>query len=161
MKIAVDKVVEIDYVLTVDGVIVDQSEEGHPLPYLHGAQNIIVGLEKSLEGKQVGDSFSVTVSPEEGYGEYDADNIQQLSRADFEDDIEVGETYYAENADGSVIPFRVTSLEDDEVSVDFNSDLAGKTLHFQVTVRTIRDATPEELQHGHVHGEDMDEEDEE
>ncbi len=154
MKIAENAVVDIDYVLTVDGEVVDESEEGQPLSYLHGANNIIPGLENALSGKSEGDSLEVTVSPEDGYGEYDPENVQELSKDDFEDEIEEGETYYAESSDGSILPFKVTKIEGDHIVADFNPELAGKTLHFQVTVRGVRTATPEELEHGHAHGED-------
>ncbi|GGS19704.1 FKBP-type peptidyl-prolyl cis-trans isomerase [Deinococcus knuensis] len=151
MNITQDKVVELDYKLTVNGEIVDQSEAGEPLVYLHGHHNIIEGLEKKLEGKAAGDSFQVTVQPEQGYGPRDEENVEDLSREDFEDDIEVGQTYYAQAEDGSVIPFTVMAVEGDVVKVDFNPPLAGMVLDFDVTVLAVRDATPEELEHGHAH----------
>ena len=151
MNITQDKVVELDYKLTVNGEIVDQSETGEPLVYLHGHSNIIPGLESALEGKAAGESLQVTVQPEEGYGPRDEDNIEDLSRDDFEDDIEVGETYYAQAEDGSVLPFTVLKVEGDAVQVDFNHPMAGMVLDFDVTVLAVRDATPEELEHGHAH----------
>lgn len=151
MKITQDKVVDIEYVLKVNGEVVDQSEPGEPLSYLQGHNNIIPGLERALEGKEPGDSLSVTVQPEDGYGERDEDNVQELPREDFEDDIEVGAQYFAQSEDGSVTPFTVVGLEGDLVTVDFNPPLAGETLDFQVTVKNVRDATPEELEHGHAH----------
>ncbi|MCD0165755.1 peptidylprolyl isomerase [Deinococcus sp. 12RED42] len=151
MNITQDKVVELDYKLTVNGEIVDQSEPGEPLVYLHGHSNIIPGLESALEGKATGDSLQVTVQPEEGYGPRDEDNIEDLSRDDFEDDIEVGETYYAQAEDGSVLPFTVMNVDGDTVQVDFNHPMAGMVLDFDVTVLAVRDATPEELEHGHAH----------
>lgn len=160
MKVTNDKVVEIEYILRVDGEVVDQSEEGEPLVYLHGHNNIIPGLERALDGKQVGDSFQVTVPPEEGYGERDEENVQVLPREDFEDDVEVGASYFAQSEDGSITPLTVVEVMSDGVRVDFNPPLAGETLDFQVTVRGIRDAAPEEIEHGHVHGDDMDEDEE-
>lgn len=151
MKITQDKVVDIEYVLKVQGEVVDQSEPGEPLTYLQGHNNIIPGLERALEGKEPGDSLSVTVQPEDGYGERDEDNVQELPREDFEDDIEVGAQYFAQSEDGSVTPFTVVGLQGEMVTVDFNPPLAGETLDFQVTVRSVRDATPEELEHGHAH----------
>ncbi|WP_034386850.1 peptidylprolyl isomerase [Deinococcus sp. YIM 77859] len=151
MNITQDKVVEIDYVLKVDGEVVDRSEPGEPLVYLHGHNNIIPGLERALEGKKAGDSLHVTVQPEEGYGERDEDNVDELDRADFDDEVEVGATYYAQAEDGSVLPFTVVGIEGDRVQVDFNPPLAGQVLNFDVTVRHVRDATPEELEHGHAH----------
>ncbi|MPY67288.1 peptidylprolyl isomerase [Deinococcus sp. SDU3-2] len=151
MNITQDKVVEIDYVLKVDGEVVDASEGGEPLTYLHGHNNIIPGLERALEGKRSGDSLHVTVQPEDGYGARDEDNVETLDREDFEDDIEVGATYYAQAEDGSVLPFTVLAVDGDTVQVDFNAPLAGKVLDFDVTVKAVRDATSEELEHGHAH----------
>lgn len=120
MNITQDKVVELDYVLKVDGEVVDQSEAGEPLTYLHGHSNIIPGLERALEGKKAGDSLHVTVQPEDGYGERDEDNVEDLDRADFDDEVEVGATYYAQAEDGSVLPFTVVDVDGDTVKVDFN-----------------------------------------
>ncbi len=161
MKIAQDKVVSIEYILKVEGKVEDQSEPGDPLVYLHGHNNIIPGLEDQLGGHEVGDKLNVTVSPEDGYGERDDENVQVLPRADFDDDIEVGASYFAQSDDGSVNPFTVVSVSGDDVTVDFNPPLAGKTLNFEATVLEVRDATAEELEHGHPHGEGMhDDEDE-
>ncbi|GGB54625.1 FKBP-type peptidyl-prolyl cis-trans isomerase [Deinococcus soli (ex Cha et al. 2016)] len=151
MNITQDKVVELDYTLTVNGEVIDQSEPGEPLVYLQGHSNIIPGLERALEGKAVGDELQVTVQPEDGYGERDEENVEELSREDFEDDIEVGATYYAQAEDGSVIPFTVMDVSGDTVKVDFNPPLAGMVLNFAVKVLNVRDATPEELDHGHAH----------
>jgi FKBP-type peptidyl-prolyl cis-trans isomerase SlyD len=159
MKITSDKVVELEYVLRVGGEVVDQSEPGEPLVYLHGHNNIIPGLERALEGKSVGDSMSVTVPPEEGYGERDEENVQVLPREDFEDDVEVGASYFAQSEDGSITPLTVVEVLPEGVKVDFNPPLAGETLDFQVTVKGIRDASAEELEHGHAH--DGSEDDEE
>ncbi|ULH14422.1 peptidylprolyl isomerase [Deinococcus sp. KNUC1210] len=159
MNITQDKVVEIEYTLTVDGEVVDQSEENEPLVYLHGHNNIIPGLEKALEGHAAGDKLNVTVSPEEGYGERDDENVQVLPKEDFDDDVEVGASYFAQAEDGSVNPFTVVSVNGDDVTVDFNPPLAGQTLNFDVTVKDVRDATAEELEHGHAHGEGMHDED--
>lgn len=151
MNVTQDKVVDLDYKLTVNGEVVDQSESGDPLVYLHGHSNIIPGLERALEGKSVGDTLQVTVQPEDGYGERDEDAVEELSREDFDDDIEVGATYYAQSEDGSVIPFTVLEVDGDKVKVDFNPPLAGQTLNFDVKVLAVRDATPDELEHGHAH----------
>lgn len=155
-QIAQDKVVDLEYKLTVNGEVVDQSEPGEPLTYLHGHSNIIPGLEKALEGKLVGDAFQEIIQPEDGYGERDEDNTEELAREDFEDDIEIGETYYAQAEDGSVIPFTVMDVSGDTVKVDFNPPLAGMVLTFDVKVVGVRDATAEELEHGHAHTPDMD-----
>lgn len=157
MNITQDKVVELEYKLTVGGEVVDQSEPGEPLVYLQGHNNIIPGLERALEGKQTGDDLQVIVQPEDGYGVRDEDAIEDLERSDFEDDIEVGATYYAQAEDGSVLPFTVLAIDGDSVQVDFNPPLAGEVLTFDVKVVNVRDATAEELEHGHAHMEGMDE----
>ena len=151
MNITQNKVVELDYVLKVEGEVVDRSEPDDALTYLHGHSNIIPGLERALEGRRAGDSLHVTVQPEDGYGERDEDNVEDLDRSDFDDEIEVGATYYAQAEDGSVLPFTVLAVEGDTVRVDFNPPLAGMVLNFDVTVRNVRDATAEELEHGHAH----------
>ena len=121
MNITQDKVVEMDYVLKVEGEVVDQSEPGEPLTYLHGHNNIIPGLERALEGKKAGDSLHVTVQPEDGYGERDEDNVEELDREDFDDEPEIGATYYAQAEDGSVLPSTVLEMDGDKVQVDFNA----------------------------------------
>jgi FKBP-type peptidyl-prolyl cis-trans isomerase SlyD len=151
VKVAKDKVVSIDYTLTVNGEVVDSSQDGGPLTYLHGHGNIVPGLERALTGLSVGESQHVEVGPEEGYGEWDEDGEQMLPREAFPEEVEVGATYVAESEDGQPVTLTVVEVEDDGVRVDFNHPLAGETLDFDVTVRGVRDATGEELSHGHVH----------
>jgi len=155
MLIAINKAVSIDYTLTNDaGEVIDSSAGGEPLVYLQGAGNIIVGLEKALVGKQVGDELTVTVEPEEAYGEYSAELISNLNRAMFEgvDELEVGMQFHASGPDGSMQIVTIRDLEGDQVTVDGNHPLAGQRLSFQVKIIDIRDASEEELAHGHVHG---------
>lgn len=146
-RVEKDKVVEITYVLKVDGEVVDESGDA-PLTYLHGHENIIPGLEQALDGREAGDAFSVTVQPAEGYGERSDENIHSLSVEDFEDDIEVGETYFEETEEGLIMPFVVTGMDGDRVTVDFNPPLAGSVLDFDVTVVSVRDATEDEIEDG-------------
>lgn len=150
MNITQDKVVELDYQLTVRGDVLDQSEPGDPLVYLHGHGLIIPGLERALEGRAAGDTFEVTVAPEDGYGERNPEAIEMLDGADFDDEVEVGETYYMQAADGTVYPFTVLANENGQVRADFNPPLAGETLHFQGKVLSVRDATPAELEQGYA-----------
>lgn len=161
MNVTKDKVVSITYTLTVNGEVVDESEAGEPLVYLHGHSNIIPGLERALDGKAEGDHLQVTVTPDEGYGERSEENMQVLPIEEFEDDVEVGASYFAQSEDGSVNPFTVVSVSGNDVTVDFNPPLAGETLNFDVQVLGVRDATEEEIAHGHVHGDEMYDEDEE
>jgi FKBP-type peptidyl-prolyl cis-trans isomerase SlyD len=154
MQIANDVVVSIEYTLTDDkGTVIDSSVGGEPLTYLHGAGNIIPGLEGALEGKKVGDSFKVSVSPAEGYGEKDEGLLQVVPRGMFQgvDQVEVGMQFHAQTDHGMQV-ITVAGVEGDNVTVDGNHPLAGQNLNFDVKVVDIRAATGEELEHGHVHG---------
>ncbi len=157
MKATKDTVVTVDYRLTLpDGEVVEISEPGDPLTYLHGYEDIVPGLEKALEGKAVGDRVQAIVPPEEAYGEYDPEGVEEVDRSEFpaELELEEGGTITATDEDDDEVEFLVKEIKGDRVVVDFNHPLAGKTLHFDVTIREIRPATAEELEHGHVHGED-------
>ncbi len=155
MKIAARTVAQFHYTLTDDaGTVIDSSRGAAPLTYLHGGGNIVPGLEKAMEGKGKGDAFKVDVSPEEGYGQRVEALLQTAPRAMFPDDMapEVGMQFQAESNMGPVM-VTVMAVEGDTVTLDGNHALAGQTLHFEVEVMSVRDATVEELQHGHVHGE--------
>lgn len=154
LAIANDLVVSMHYTLTDDeGATIDSSEGQEPLAYLHGAGNIIPGLEKALEGKVVGDSLQVRVEAAEGYGEFVEDLVQKLPRELFEgvDNIEVGMSFEAQAPDGGVQHVVVKDVEDAEITIDANHPLAGIDLNFDVKVVDIRAATEEELEHGHAH----------
>lgn len=152
MQIANEKVITIDYTLTdEDGEVLDSSADDGPLSYLHGFGNIVPGLEAALLGKSKGESVQVVVPPKDGYGERDDALVQSLPRNRFpEGEIEIGMQFHAE-ARGSVRVLTVTAVTESSVTVDANHPLAGRTLAFDVTVRDVRDATEEELEHGHVH----------
>ena len=154
MLIAPNKVVTIDYTLTdADGNIIDRSEAGG-FAYLHGARNIISGLETALAGRSAGDELSVSVSPEDAYGERDASKLHAVPLSLFPDtsEVEVGMQFHAQGPEGQNILVTVASVDGEQVTVDGNHPLAGVTLNFAVKVVDVRDATDEELQHGHVHG---------
>jgi len=154
MEIAKDCVVSIDYTLTnAEGQLLDKSHHDEPLSYLHGADNIIPGLEQALEGKAVGDSLEVTLPPADAYGERDEAMRQEVSRDQFEDidDLEVGARFRVPSDAGDVI-VTVVEINEATVTIDGNHELAGETLNFSVTVTDIRAATEEELEHGHAHG---------
>jgi FKBP-type peptidyl-prolyl cis-trans isomerase SlyD len=156
MQIAANKAVSIDYTLTNDaGEVLDSSAGGAPLVYLHGAGNVIQGLEQALDGKQVGDELSVSVEPENAYGEFNAELVAVLGRNMFEgvDELEVGMQFHASGPDGGMQIVTITALEGDEVTIDGNHPLAGQRLNFEVKVIAVRDATEDELAHGHIHGE--------
>ncbi|ROV62346.1 peptidylprolyl isomerase [Vibrio ponticus] len=153
MKIEKNVVVSLAYQVKLeDGAVVDQSTVDAPLDYLHGNNNLITGLEKALEGKQAGDKFEVTVAPEEAYGEHSDDLVQRVPANVFHgvDQIEVGMRFLADTDQGP-IPVEVTEVDGDEVVVDGNHMLAGQTLTFEVEVVAVREATAEEIEHGHIH----------
>lgn len=153
--IADQKVVSLNFtVKDIDGQIVDSSEGGEPLVYLHGQNNIIPGLEAALEGKAAGEEFEVTVEPAQGYGEYNDEILQVVPRDAFQgvENIEQGMVFTAQTQNGPV-QLVVAKIEGDDITVDPNHPLAGKTLNFTGSVIEVRAATEEELAHGHVHGE--------
>ena len=153
--VAAEKVVSMDYVLTnPKGEELDRSAEGHPLVYLHGAHNIVPGLEEALVGKKVGESLKVEVPPEKGYGPKPKVKPQKMLRSMFPEDarVEKGVQFLMQGKDGRPFPIWVTKVMGKQVHVTTAHPLAGVTLCFDVTIREIRDATEEELSHGHVHG---------
>jgi FKBP-type peptidyl-prolyl cis-trans isomerase SlyD len=154
MQIAKDKVVYIDYTLTNDaGEVIDSCVGAEPLAYLHGASNIIPGLEKHLEGCKAGDSVKVSIDPADGYGERNDDLTQVVPSSMFEgvEQIEVGMEFHAETPEGVQV-IRIAAVNGDDITIDGNHPLAGERLNFDVTVAEVRDASEEELEHGHVHG---------
>ncbi len=156
MLIANQHVVAIDYTLSNDaGEVIDSSQGAEPLVYLHGAGNIIAGLENALTGKAVGDELDVTIEPEDAYGEYSAELITNLGREMFEgvDELEVGMQFHASAPDGGMQIVTIRDIDGDQVTIDGNHPLAGQQLNFKVKVVTVRAASEEEIAHGHVHGE--------
>ena len=153
LMIGKHSVVGINYTLTNDaGEVMDTSAESGPLLYLHGANNLVPGLEKELEGKSAGQSFKATIPPAEAYGESSAELIQVLPREMFKgiDQIEPGMGFTAEGPSGPQ-HIMVTAVDGDQITIDGNHPMAGKTLHFDVEIVSVRDATAEEIEHGHVH----------
>lgn len=155
MTITQSKVVSIHYkVADSDSAeVIDSSEGGEPMTYLHGAQNIIPGLEQALEGKTVGDELVVTVAPGDAYGEYSEDRVQEVPMEAFQEmeKVEPGMVVTAQSGEGQ-INLIVTEVGEATVTVDANHPLAGKSLTFDVKVEAVRDASEEEIAHGHVHG---------
>jgi FKBP-type peptidyl-prolyl cis-trans isomerase SlyD len=155
MKIANGHVVGIDYSLHLgDGQVVDASAPGEPLTYLHGEGQIVPGLETALEGLDVGERKQVVVAPGDGYGDHDPRGVQEVPRTAFPPGFEpkVGMELTAEGPNGDAVPFAIREVRLESVLIDLNHPLAGKTLHFDVTVREVRQATEEERAHGHAHG---------
>ena len=156
MQVQNDHVVSIDYTLKNDaGEVMDTSEQNGPLAYLHGHQNIIPGLEKAIDEKSVGDSFTVSIEPADAYGERDERMIQTVPRSMFQgvDEIEPGMRFQAQT-EGGVTVVTIKEVNGDEITLDGNHELAGETLHFDVEIKDVRPASDEELEHGHVHGPD-------
>jgi len=154
MTIAKDHVVEIDYTLTNEaGDVLDSSSGGQPLAYLHGYKNIVVGLESDLVGKAVGDNFKSVVKPEEGYGEVNDKLVTDVPKEELASipDLKEGISIQAQSSQGTQI-FKVVKIGDDKITLDGNHPLAGQTLYFDITVKSVRTATADEMSHGHAHG---------
>ena len=155
MTIQLHRAVSFHYTLTDDkGTELDSSSERDPMTYIHGMGMIIPGLEQALEGQVVGASLNVSIAPEDGYGVVDLQMIEEVPRDSFRDvdTIEVGMQFEAQTEKGDTVAVAVTAVSDDTVTVDGNHPLAGKTLNFDVSIEEVRDATEEELEHGHVQG---------
>ena len=154
MQVADNTAVSIHYTLTNDqGEVLDSSDGGDALVYLHGSGNIISGLEAALLGKKVGDKFNVRIEPEDAYGVISEDMVQVISKDMFEgvDHIEVGMQFHADVSHGPGI-VTVVNIDGDNVTIDGNHPLAGIYLTFDVEVIDVRVATDEEASHGHIHG---------
>ena len=155
MQVVKDKIVSIEYHLTDPaGVVLDSSRGREPLNYLHGAGNIIPGLESALTGKSVDDQLIVHIEPKLAYGEKNPAMVQAVPRAAFKgvDPITPGMQFQSQGPNGQVQVVTVLKVDDAEVTIDVNHPLAGVTLTFDVTIKAVRNATAEELEHGHVHG---------
>lgn len=154
MQIANDKAVSFHYTLTNPaGEILDSSVDGDALVYLHGQGNIIAGLEAALDGKATGDKFTITIPPKEAYGETMDDMVQIVDKSMFEgvDDLEIGMQFHADVSHGTGI-VTIVAIDGDKITLDGNHPLAGETLTFEVEITDVRDASADELAHGHVHG---------
>ena len=154
MSIKKDSVVTFNYTLKDDGgEVIDSSPTGEPLAYLHGHGNLVPGLERELEGKNSGDELTVKVTPAEGYGEHSRELVQKVPRRSLKGiaKITVGMRLHAQTGQGPR-PVTVTAVTGDMVTIDGNHPLAGKNLNFDIGIVDVRDATDEELAHGHVHG---------
>ncbi|MDH3640273.1 MAG: peptidylprolyl isomerase [Gammaproteobacteria bacterium] len=154
MIVAKDKIVSFDYTLKdSEGIVLDSSEGREPLAYLHGADNIIPGLEDALSGKSSGDQVSAVIEPENAYGPRDDALVGKVPKENLEgvEDIQIGLQLQVQTPSGSKV-VHVTHIDEETVTIDANHPLAGVTLHFDVTVTEVRDATAEEVEHGHAHG---------
>ncbi len=154
MQITDKKAASFHYTLTNEaGETLDSSAGAEPLTYLHGAGNIIPGLEQALEGKEAGEKFKVTIDAENAYGEKHPEMVQVVPKSMFDGmAVEPGMQFQAQVSNGPGI-ITVIEVNGDEVTIDGNHPLAGEALTFEVEVTEVRDATDEELEHGHIHGE--------
>lgn len=156
-------VVSLEYSLHIDEELVESTEDEGPIEFLQGYQEIIPGLEKAVAGMSVGQAKEVIVEPEDGYGEYDDDAVEEVPLDIFPDDMDLSlgmpVELYDEETDETVEGY-VSEVRTDTVLVDLNHPLAGETLTFRIKVIDLRPATAEELAHGHAHGEGHDEDDE-
>lgn len=153
MKIEADHVVSILYKLTDDtGEMIESTQEDKPLSYLHGHGQIIPALERALEGKEVGETSQITLCPDDGYGERNEQQVFSVPRDRFDFEVFPGQILHAQLANGQIMPLQVVAVGEEQVTLDGNHPLAGKTLNFEVTIVAIRHASDDELRNGVRHG---------
>jgi FKBP-type peptidyl-prolyl cis-trans isomerase SlyD len=152
MKITADKAITLNYTLKDnDGKLIDESKDSSFI-YLHGHNNIIPGLEAALSDKAKGDTFELVLEPKDAYGEYNPAITQTISSSAFGDEkVEVGMQFHAEGEEGEPVMITISEVNGDDITIDGNPPLAGVTLNYDVEVMDVRDATEEELSHGHIH----------
>ena len=155
MKIENNKAITLNYTLKDDqGETLDQSNSSSFI-YLHGAQNIIPGLEDALTGRTKDDKFDLVIKPEDAYGEYNSKITQVVERSMFDTEeageLQVGMQFQSQSEDGAMMIITISEINGDQVTIDGNHPLAGITLHYNVHVVDVRDATEEEISHGHIH----------
>lgn len=156
MNIATNTIVTLEYTLKDETGEVIDSSEGEPLEYLHGHGQLLPGLEQALEGKKKGVKLDVKVAPEDAYGEHDPDRIIQIERQELPEDMtpEIGLELATDGPDGSPVTLWIVDIEGDTITLDGNHPLAGQLLHFEVQIHNVRQATPEEIEHGHEHADE-------
>lgn len=155
MPIESNKVVTMNFTLTDDdGNVLDSTDHGGPFSYLSGNNNILPKLEEAVNNMIIGTRKNIRLDAVDAYGQYNEQIVQVVGKDNFPEDfvLEVGMEYLASNPDGVQMPFTIINVEGEEVTIDFNHPLAGKNLNFDVELLDVREATPEELAHGHVHG---------
>jgi len=153
LKVEKDLVISMDYELKVENSVIDYSEEGDPIIFLQGHGNIIPGLEKAIQGMKIGDSKEVFVKAAEAYGEFDPENFTEVPRTEFPEEIplEIGTEIGVNDENGEELSAYIEEVDVDKITLNFNHPLAGKDLEFKVKIVDIREATAEELEHGHIH----------
>ncbi len=146
-------IVTLDYKLIAEDEILENTEGGEPIMFIQGIGQIIPGLENALYDLEVGDQKTVVIQPEDAYGEYDPESLQDAKKEEFSEEIplDVGTFLDLEDDEGDILSAQIIAAEEDTVTLDFNHPLAGKTLTFELIVTDLRTASEEELEHGHVH----------
>jgi FKBP-type peptidyl-prolyl cis-trans isomerase SlyD len=155
MPIGANKVVTMNFTLTDEtGNVLDSTDAGGPFSYISGTGMVLLKLEEAVSVMMIGTKKQLKLEAKDGYGEYNDDAVQAVGKENFPEDfiLEAGMEYMASNPDGVQMPFIITNVENETVTVDFNHPLAGKSLNFDLELLDVRDATAEELAHGHVHG---------
>jgi len=159
MKISKHKVPSVSYTLKVKGEVMDQASSEQPLVFLFGTGTMIPGFEQNLEGKEKGDNFDFSLQPEEAYGDYNPQAVVDLPMDTFKVDgkvneemLKIGNVIPMQDQNGNPLRGTVKEVAEETVKMDFNHVLAGEELHFTGEVVDVRDATQEEIEHGHVHG---------
>ena len=155
MAIGANKVVTLNYKLSDDqGNVIQTTNKNEPFVYISGNNQILPKLEEVINGMLIGSKKNIELSSSDAYGDYDEKAVQQVKKEEFPEDanLEAGMEYMAHSPEGQPIPFVIKEVKENDVTIDFNHPLAGKNLKFDVELVNVRDATPEELQHGHVHG---------
>jgi FKBP-type peptidyl-prolyl cis-trans isomerase SlyD len=155
MALQVNKVVTFNYVLKDEnGELLDSTEKGGPFSFISGNHQILPGLEEAIGNMIIGSKKNIKLAAADAYGEYDENAVQKINRSLFpeEAELEIGMTYFAHSPEGQHLQFVITKIENEDITVNFNHPLAGKNLEFDVELLDVRDATPEEISHGHVHG---------
>jgi len=156
MNIDKNSAVTINYRLTDNnGQLIDESSD-NSFCYLHGHDNIVLGLENALDNKQEGDTFSIQVSPKDGYGERDESRVETVSRDMFPSDEEIqpGMEFHAEGTNKELVTISILEVNEDTVKIDANDSLAGVTLNFDIEVISVREADETEISHGHIHSDE-------
>jgi FKBP-type peptidyl-prolyl cis-trans isomerase SlyD len=155
MPLKSNQVITINFILKdTDGNIIEETTKENPFSFISGGSQILPKLEENIGEMLIGSKRTVTLSPEDAYGIYDDGAIQQVTRSEFPEDTEIeeGMTFIADSPDGHQMPFVIKSVEGENIKIDFNHPLAGQSLTFDLELLNLRDATIEELSHGHVHG---------
>lgn len=155
MALKKNQVVTISFVLKDDaGLVIEETTKSNPFAFISGSEQILPRLEENIGEMLIGSKRTVVLSPEEAYGNYKDEMIQLVNRSEFPQDItlEEGMDFIADTPDGRQMPFIIRNIEGDDITLDFNHPLAGRTLTFDVELLSLREATPEEISHGHIHG---------